>query len=404
MPTLTLTLPRLHDGQRQLKQERQRYNVASWGRRSGKTTLGKDLCIEPDVLAYPVAWYAPSYKDMLEVWREMRQLLQPITKRANATERRIENIAGGVLEFWSADNVNAGRGRKYKRIIFDECAFVPHLMDLWNFTARPTLVDFAGDAYFFSTPKGRNGFWQLWQLGQDDGMGDWASWQFPTSINPIIPQSEIDAMRATLPERVYAQEINAAFLDDAGGVFRNVMACATSVAEYEPRGDRTYIIGADWGKHNDFTVFTVLDAQARRMVAMDRFNQIDYTLQVGRLEALAQRYRATAIIAERNSMGEPLVEQLQRAGLPVMPFTTTNATKTQIIDALALAFERNEIEIFNDPTLVGELQSYEMERLPSGMMRYSAPEGMHDDTVISLALAWHGTQMGRGTRLRMREY
>ena len=31
-----------------------------------------------------------------------------------------------------------------------------------------------------------------------------------------------------------------------------------------------------------------------------------------------------------------------------------------------------------------------MERLPSGMLRYSAPEGMHDDTVMSLALAWHG--------------
>ena len=76
-------------------------------------------------------------------------------------------------------------------------------------------------------------------------------------------------------------------------------------------------------------------------------------------------------------------------GLPVRAFQTTNATKAQIIDALALAFERGEITILNDPTLVGELQAYEMQRLPSGMARYSAPEGMHDDTVMALALAWH---------------
>jgi len=36
------------------------------------------------------------------------------------------------------------------------------------------------------------------------------------------------------------------------------------------------------------------------------------------------------------------------------------------------------------------LQAYEAERLPSGMLRYSAPEGYHDDCVMALALAWHG--------------
>jgi hypothetical protein len=76
----------------------------------------------------------------------------------------------------------------------------------------------------------------------------------------------------------------------------------------------------------------------------------------------------------------------------VQAFTTTNASKTQAIEALALAFERSELAILADPVLVGELQAYERERLPSGMMRYSAPEGLHDDTVMALALAWQGMQ------------
>ena len=45
-------------------------------------------------------------------------------------------------------------------------------------------------------------------------------------------------------------------------------------------------------------------------------------------------------------------------------------------------------------TLLNELQAYESERLPSGAVRYSAPGGMHDDHVISLALAWRAVARG----------
>jgi hypothetical protein len=36
---------------------------------------------------------------------------------------------------------------------------------------------------------------------------------------------------------------------------------------------------------------------------------------------------------------------------------------------------------------VNELQAFEQERLPGGALRYSAPEGLHDDVVMSLAIA-----------------
>jgi hypothetical protein len=83
------------------------------------------------------------------------------------------------------------------------------------------------------------------------------------------------------------------------------------------------------------------------------------------------------------------VELLQRKGLPITPFVTTNATKASAIEGLSLAFERGEIKIIPDTTLIGELQAYEAQRLPSGALRYGAPEGMHDDTVMALALAWN---------------
>jgi hypothetical protein len=74
---------------------------------------------------------------------------------------------------------------------------------------------------------------------------------------------------------------------------------------------------------------------------------------------------------------------------------TTARSKGPLIEGLALAIERRDIALLDDSVLLGELESYTLERLPGGGYRYSAPAGMHDDTVIALALAWYGTQQGR---------
>jgi hypothetical protein len=259
----------------------------------------------------------------------------------------------------------------------------------WNEALRPALSDRKGGALFISTPKGRNWFWRLWARGQQ-GNGGWHSWRFPTSSNPFIDQGEVDAAQENLPERIFQQEYLAMFIEDAGGVFRNVMPCVTASEQGKALAGHNYTFGVDWGKHADFTVITVVDMTDRAVVSVDRFNQIDYHFQVQRLKVLCDKFKPDIIVAERNAMGDPLIEQLWREELPVRPFVTTNQSKAEVIERLALAFEKGDIAVLNDPALVSELQAFEMKRLPSGMFRYAAPDGMHDDCVISLALAWHG--------------
>lgn len=95
-------------------------------------------------------------------------------------------------------------------------------------------------------------------------------------------------------------------------------------------------------------------------------------------------------------MGMPILDTMRRDGLPIVPFTTTSASKQIAIDALALAFERSQLQLIPDETLLTELEAFTSERLPSGATRYSAPDGMHDDCVMSLAFAWYGaTNVGR---------
>lgn len=388
MPTVTITLHKPHQAQAQIKREARRFNVVDCGRRFGKTLFGTDLLIDPVLHGHPVAWFAPSYKYLIEVWDEVASMLAPVTTEINKTDKRLKTIGGGSVRMWTLQDKDAGRGDAYRRAVIDEAAMVPDLLNIWDNAIRPTLSDYQGDAWFFSTPKGHNGFWQLWQRGQDDAYPDWLSWQFPTSANPYIAPTEIEAARKSLPERVFAQEYLAQFMDDAGGVFRKVMKAAVLDPLDGPIDGHGYVFGVDWGKSNDWTVISVWDSAEQKMVYQDRFNQIDYHFQRERLGALNQQFHPRVIQAESNAMGEPIIDELRRDGLPVRAFNTTNATKAAIIEQLALGFEQESIQIVNDPVLIGELQAYEIGRTPSGMVRYSAPDGMHDDCVMAAAIGY----------------
>jgi len=380
-----------HLGQAKVHNSEARFRVLAAGRRWGKTRLGVLECLEVAASGGRAWWVAPSYK-MGEVgWRPLSRIAGQVGATLRQMDRRVSLPTGGEVTVRSADDPQSLRGEGLDFVVVDEAAFVKEAA--WTEALRPALADRQGRALFISTPKGLNWFWRAWSQAQNGGP-EWAAFRFPTSANPFIQAGEIEAARQSLPERIFRQEFLADFIDDAGGVFRRVSEAATAreLGRGAPGGQ--YVIGVDWGKHSDFTVLVVIDLRAQEMVALDRFNQIDYQVQVSRLNALAQRFDPVQIVVERNSMGEPLVEQLQRDGLPVAAFTTTNASKTQAIDALALAFEQGALRILPDTDLISELQAFEMERLPSGLLRYSAPSGMHDDMVMALALAWHGVKTG----------
>ena len=390
MKTYQLKLPRPHPGQRQVLEHRARFNALDCGRRWGKTTIGMDPVVRTALAGKPVGWFSPTYKYLSDAWRQLCTTLAPVVTTSDTSEHRLSVIGGGVVEGWSMDHPDAGRGRAYATVVVDEAAMVRDLEKAWTESIRPTLSDFQGDAWFLSTPKGvANYFHTLYQRGQDEQHPDWASWRMPTSSNPFIASEEIEAARQDLTDLAFAQEYLAEFVTWTGAVFRRIMDAVQPINPIH-----AHMIGVDWGRVNDYTVFVAVSAEGH-VVGIERFRGIEYTIQRGRLAEFWKRHGARArILAEENSIGGPVVEQLQRDGLPVHPFVTTGASKAAIIDALVLAFERGTIRIPNDAALIGELQAFEAVKTPSGMMRYSAPEGLHDDMVMALAFAWAGLVAG----------
>lgn len=199
-----------------VRAEAGRFNVVSCGRRWGKSILGVDLAIDVALDGYPVGWFAPEYKLLRDAWREMVEILGEAGK-PNQAERRIELPNGGIIECWAFDrNANAGRSRRYKRVVIDEAAHCRDLATIWTKAIRPTLTDFKGDAWFLSSPNGKNAFYQYFDRGQRR-VGKWRAWRQTSYDNPYLDPREIDDARLDLDEWAFRQEYLAEFLDDASG-------------------------------------------------------------------------------------------------------------------------------------------------------------------------------------------
>lgn len=301
-------------------------------------------------------------------------------------------MTGGIIEFWSlADNPDAGRSRKYAHVVIDEAAKIPNLEKAWSYGIYPTLADLRGGADFLSTPRGHDFFWRAWTWGQSHDHADWRSWQLPTSTNPYIHPDEITSLRGQLPERAFRQELMGEFLEDAGGVFTGVSSVIDRgriASESARPGLANYSTGIDLARTEDFTVLCTLDWQGKQ-VYFERFNQISWQRQIDRIAEVLRLYPGTGIV-DSTGVGDPIFEALRARRLNVRPFQFTNASKTELIDGLALAIERRQIHLMDIPEQENELVAFEYQMSPgSRTIRMAAPEGMNDDCVIALALARH---------------
>lgn len=372
-------LPEYHPRQAQVVSEASRFNVCMLGRRWGKTTLGERLGEEPALEGEPVGWFAPTYKYLTDAMDRMRRALSPAVARLSKMEMRIELKTGGAIDFWTLDNPDAGRGRKYKRAIIDEAGLVRNFEEVWWKAIRPTLSDLRGDAWFFGTPKGRRFFYQLYLKGQS-GDPDWRSWQLPTSDNPYIPADEIEDARRSLPRAAFEQEYLAIPDDNAGNPF-GVQDIHDAINPSVPRGEPV-AFGVDLAKSVDWTVVQGID-EAGNLLEPERWQGVPWGTTMDRIIRLV---RDVPTLVDATGLGDPIVEQLQSRANNVQGFIFTSKSKQQLMEGLAAAIQQREIGLPDTGWLIAEYESFEFTYTASGV-KYSAPQGLHDDGVCASGLA-----------------
>jgi len=383
--------------QREVLQCKARFLSLSCGRRWGKSLTALNWLQEGNFNEGGQNWWiSPVYAQARAVYRRLlnacHKFSHKIILHKSDSELYIEWINKSLLFFKSADRYENLRGEGLKRVVMDEAA--RQRRAVWEEIIRPAISDTRGRVMFTTTPKGKNWFFELYNRGMDPAFPEYRSWTFPTSDNPIVPEEDIEEAKRNLPIDVFEQEYLAKFLDSAAGVFRNFRKCMTQEMT-DPVKGMSYVIGLDLAKHTDFSVLSVFN-QLGEQVYLERFNQLDYTIQEERIRFIANKYNDATIIMDVTGVGEPVFDALcNTTKLDIYPYLFTHDSKRELIQLLMLAFEQEKIKILSDESLEGRLQSNELDifeyRINDiGRVFYSAPQGYHDDIVVSTALANYG--------------
>jgi phage terminase large subunit len=164
------------------------------------------LCRSPNPLFGYIAPFRSQAKKV--AWDYLKRYSAPIAKSTNEAELMIELLNGAKIYILGADNEDSIRGLGFDGVYLDE--FGDFRPSVWGLVIRPALSDKQGWAVFGGTPKGKNHFWDIYQTARLNP-AEWFCMQLKASESGILPQSEIDDVKAQLSEDQYMQEYECSF-------------------------------------------------------------------------------------------------------------------------------------------------------------------------------------------------
>lgn len=284
---------------------------------------------------------------------------------------------GSYIDFASAEKPQNMEGFEYDFILLNEAGIIFKRPELWTNTIMPMAKN--AKVMIIGTPKGKNLFHQLYLQGLDDP--EYQSFKFTAFNSPYWNKEQLEKIKSKIPLEVWQQEYLADFTEGSGSVFRDIQKCVKIITN-----KRADIMAVDLAKHQDFTVIMAGDSRTKEITYMDRFNQIDWGFQKIRIFTAWETLGKPRCIIDSTGVGDAIFDDLANHGMILEPFKFTSNTKNDIIRNLSVAIDNQNIFYPNDKLLLGELESFGYEVSRMGNIRYNAPEGLHDDIVIALAL------------------
>lgn len=377
-----------------------RFKVVFAGRRWGKTTCGVLSIIEKVSKAAPYEgglgwWISPTYRQSRRPFRQLVRGLRDagLLHQAHRGDLSITTNTGWQIEFRSADRPDNLLGEGLNFVVIDEHAILSD--ELWYECVRPMLADTCGTLLGIGTPRGKRGWaFQLWARAKQKAEKDYAGFHYTVNDSVFIPASEAREAQRTMPDRAFRQEFMAEFLDSTGAVFAGVRQRVAIPVLGEAVG-----IGVDWAKKVDYTSMHVVGARSGCVMEVIRAPRVAYTAQVGILEELIQKWAkrtdvTPCVVHDQTGVGEAVSDLLAAARIKAEGIIFTEAVKRELIEEAIVAFESNQLGWLPDQpwtetveTSVLEHELFTVTLNASNRPSYSAPEGAHDDCVMSLALA-----------------
>ena len=371
-----------------------KYYTFAWSRQSGKSVLMQIMCIE--WLAEKnrnIAYICRNYLLAKKIYRELVRILPDnFIKAKNGSDFYIESINGSTLTLYSAESGASLRGNTFDYMILDEFAFFQFEQtdgtNLWYDILSPCFKAKGKKLIFVSTPLGKNNlFYEMFLRGLSEDYPKYVSLKKTIYEDGFVTQDEIDDIKKSIPKLSFEQEYLCEFLDSSLTFFVGFENC---FHDYVFKTNEKIWGGLDLSSNGeDETILTFINQS----------NQVKQYLIKGTLDS---KYRQIAdilnhtptlqfIYMENNGVGTPMINEIRKLVIKkgkVLEFTTTNATKEEIISQMAVDISKKTIYFNNnDMELYKQFGTFVVSYSKSGKLTFSAQSGKHDDRIMSLCIA-----------------
>lgn len=372
-----------------------RFTITEATTKAGKTMSHIEWLIEEaDRIGHGNLWWVATINDTADIaFRRTQDRLRgfldssgtfirvgdPVPFTKNDTRKYID-VFGARIWFKSADKPDSLYGEDVYALVGDEISRWKE--PAWT-ACYTTLTATKGRAKLIGNVKGRKNFaYRLARKAEGNGGAEDWSYHKLTALDAIdggvIDAATVEQARRDLPEDVFAELYMAEAAEDGSNPFG--MAAIRACTIPHPSGAAATAFGVDLAKSYDYTWIVGLDAEGRECMS-ERFQKPWGETKTAVLDAVG----TVPTLVDSTGVGDPIVEDMQRTRRTVEGFKFTATSKQQLMEGLAAAIQQQRVR-FSDPRLIAELEAFEYEHTRTGV-RYSAPDGLHDDGVCALALA-----------------
>ena len=325
-------------------------------------------------------WLSPVYPQAKIAYRRLKRGIPQSLYTSNESEMTVTLLNGAVISFRSAEKPDNLYGEDVYAAVLDEATRMRE--EAWH-AIRSTLTATRGPIRIIGNVKGRrNWAYQLARRAEGGEVGwHYAKLTAADAVEAgIVAQEEVAQAQRQLPDAVFRELYFAEPSDDGGNPFGQeaIRRCIGDISGKPP-----VVYGVDLAKSIDWTVAIGLDDDGA-VCRLDRY-QWPWEETVRRL---TQEVGAIPAVVDSTGVGDPIVERLQRTLSNVEGYHFSSSSKQKLMEGLAVAIQTNEVRYPQGP-IVSELDAFAFEYTRTGV-RYSAPEGAHDDCVMALALAVFG--------------
>lgn len=292
--------------------------------------------------------------------------------------RKFIVIGGATIWFKSADKPDSLFGEDVYTLVGDEVT--RWKKESWD-ACYTTLTATQGRAKLIGNVKGKKNFAYKLARKAEAGEPNWGYHKLTADDaieGGVIDQEIVEQARRDLAPEVFKELYEAEASDDGSNPFGMEAIDACFVPSKSMAATAVY--GIDLAKSVDWTWIIGLDKHGNQTFS-ERFQDNWETTS----SRIIQVVGSTPALIDSTGVGDPIVERIQKSCPRAEGYKFTSPSKQQLMEGLAYSLQNKRVKYY-DERLKSELEDFEYEYTRTGV-RYSAPEGLHDDGVCALALA-----------------